>query len=108
MVPPDMDARLTQEIARIPEQCRDGLLDYLRYGVPPGHFLLAILTNDLAAACARADDANQRALYDYIYVLYNDAPSEAWGSVDKVKAWITRGMELRRAVRENGGSDGHA
>lgn len=97
LVPPDMDARLEQDVSRLPEHCRQGLLDYLRYGVPPGHFLTAVLSNDLTEACSRADEPNRRALYDYVYVLYNDAPCEAWGSPDKVRAWIDRGIERARA-----------
>lgn len=98
LIPPDMDEALEQHVARVPEHCREGLLAYLRYGVPPGHFLLAVLSNDLAEACGRADEANQRALYDYIFVLYNYAPGNAWGSLAKVQAWIARGMEVRRAA----------
>lgn len=98
LVPPDMDARLECSVAlRIPEHCQSWLLDYLRYGIQPGGFLLAVLSNDLKDACARADETNQRALYDYIYVLYNDAPSDAWGSPAHVTAWIARGI----AAREN-------
>ena len=96
LVPPDMDKRLDLSVLRVPEHCRRGLLDYLRYGVPPGHFLQAVLSNDLREACSRADEINRRALYDYVFVLYNDAPGAAWGSPDKVKAWINAGMERAR------------
>lgn len=105
LLPPDMDARLKQSVSILPEHCRQGLLDYLRFGVPPGHFLLAVLANDLAEACARADDVNQRALYDYVYVLYNDAPGTSWGSPAKVQEWIERGMQTRRdALAEQEGA----
>lgn len=98
LIPSDMDVRLEQSVRRLPEHCRDGLLLYLRYGVPPGSFLQAVLSNDLGGACARADETNQRALYDYVFVLYNEAPTMAWGSPERVKAWIEAGMELRRSA----------
>jgi hypothetical protein len=100
LIPPDMDAKLEQYIGMIPEHCRQGLLDYLRYGVPPGHFLQAVLSNDLAEACGRADSTNQRALFEYVFVLYNYAPGAAWGSPEKVKAWIQRGLDVRREAAE--------
>lgn len=100
LITPRQEARLIIEVARVPEHCREGLLNYLRYGLPPGHFLMAVLANDLTEACGRADDSNRVALADYISVLYNHAPSESWGSREKVRAWIDQGMELRRAARE--------
>lgn len=100
MLPPDRAAKLELSMSRVPEHCRQGLIDYLRYGLPPGHFLQAVLSNDLREACGRADERNQRALYDYVYVLYNYAPSEAWGSPERVSAWIQKGAEMRRAVAE--------
>lgn len=96
LIPPDRAAKLEQNIHRVPDHCRQGLLDYLRYGIPPGHFLQAVLSNDLREACARADETNQRALYDYVFVLYNYAPSDAWGSPERVTDWIKQGMERAR------------
>jgi hypothetical protein len=96
----DMDAQLEASLDRIPAHCRDGLRDYLRYGLPPGHFLQAVLSNDLREACGRADDENRSALYDYVYVLYNYAPGDAWGSPEKVRAWIEKGIALRREHAE--------
>lgn len=95
MVPPDMDKRLDIAVTRLPQYMREGLLAYLRTGRPPGHFLLAVLSNDLAEACARADEENRRALYDYIFVLVNTAPSAAWGSPERVAAWVEQGRALR-------------
>lgn len=96
LVPPDMDAKLDAEVLRLPLHMREGFLAYVRYGVPPGHFLLAILSNDLAEACARADLDNQRALYDYVHVLHNFAPADCWGGPAAIKDWIANGAALRR------------
>jgi hypothetical protein len=97
MVHPSMEAPLERAVLRLPESCRDGLLNYLRFGLRPGSFLTAVLSNDLRGACAAADDINRLALYDYVYVLYNAAPLGAWGSPELVAEWLQRGAELRQA-----------
>jgi len=91
-----MDARLDVEVLRLPLHMREGFLLYVRHGYAPGHFLVAILSNDLAEACARADAENQRLLFDYVYVLHNYCPSGCWGSRDAVAEWAEKGRELRR------------
>jgi hypothetical protein len=92
---PDLDAALHANLHRIPAHCQQGLVEYLRYGYAPGHFLLAVLSNDLAEACKRADEENRHALFQYVYVLTNYAPSAAWGSPERVNAWIASGIEMR-------------
>ena len=71
----------------IPDRMMGGLQRWIELGVPPGNFLSAVLTNDLAKACGRADDENIENLPAYIVYLYNEAPSQCWGSVEKVQAW---------------------
>jgi len=92
---PNMEAPLARAVLRLPESCREGLLLYLRFGLRPGTFLTAVLSNDLRGACAAADEVNRLALYDYVYVLYNCAPLAAWGSPELVADWIQRGTEMR-------------
>lgn len=101
LVAPDMDADLVAglQASRIPAHMHEGLLAYLRYGRQPGHFLQAVLSNDLAEACARADEDNQSVLFDYVVFLINYAPSEAWGSPARFRTWIERGRELLTAQR---------
>lgn len=96
LLSPALNAQIEGHCAHLPEYCREGLIDYLRYGLPPGSFLQAVLSNDLAEACKRSDDYTRGALYDFVFVLYNYAPFDSWGNADRVKAWIRRGAELRR------------
>lgn len=103
LVPPDMDARLDAEVLRLPLDMRDGFTNYVRYGVPPGHFLLAILSNDLAEACGRADLDNRYRLFDYVFVLHNHVPAECWGDAEAVREWIAKGAELRRELMAEAG-----
>lgn len=98
LLPAEMDATLEDRCARLPGYCRQSLIDYLRYGLPPGSFLQAVLSNDLREACRRADEESRYALFDFVFVLYNHAPLDAWGSATEVKAWIERGAALRRAA----------
>lgn len=96
LISSDTDAPLARAIAeRIPDHMREGLLDYFRYGIPPGAFLRAVLTNDLTKACRCADPINRLCLQDYIVVLVNHAPEDSWGSREAVQAWIERGLALR-------------
>ncbi len=72
----------------VPEGLRGGLLRYIVHGIRPGDFLTAVLSNDLAEACARADDLNRHRLFDICFWLYNHAPSPCWKSPKNVAAWL--------------------
>ena len=71
----------------IPETMIGGLRRYIEHGIPPGHFLTAVLCNDLEEACGRADDDNITRLGDYIKFLNCHAPNQCWGSKEKFEAW---------------------
>ena len=76
---------------RLPEHCRGALERYIRHGIPPGHFLTALLSNDLRETFARADDINASAVRDYLVFLYSDAPSACSGSPSRFAAWVESG-----------------
>ena len=76
---------------RIPEHMVDGLVRYIVRGVPGGHFLTAVLSNDFMEACGRADADNLDALRAWAAVLYNAAPRGCYGSAEAVSAWIKHG-----------------
>ena len=69
----------------------DGLKLYVERGILPGHFLIALLSNDLLEAYRRADDNNTAAMRDWAAFLHNQLPRECWGSPDKVLAWCKTG-----------------
>ena len=75
----------------LPEYMWGGMQRYLFSGIPPGHFLTAVLCNDLRECIGRADDTNVRLLREYVLFLYNDTPSGCWGSEENYRAWIERG-----------------
>ncbi len=87
-----LDERLTQGPSStpmgIPEHLRDGLEDYIKNRVETGGFLRAALENDLREALGRSDEISRFALFDIVSFLYNAAPSNCWGSPEKVAAWL--------------------
>ena len=79
----------------IPEHMGEALDEYVALGRPVGDFLYAVLTNNLYDACARADMHNAPNLMAYVEWLYNHAPSQCYGSRDKVAAWFKKHQEDR-------------
>ena len=75
----------------IPERMMIDLDNYLKYGIEPGDFLLSVLCNrGLIDVMDRADNENLANLPAYGAYLYNKVPSAAWGSEEKVVAWMAR------------------
>ena len=74
---------------RIPEHMIGGVLRYFNDHVEPGDFLCAMLANNFMEACVRADDKNLAALPAWAALLYNEAPTDSYGSPEKVKAWLS-------------------
>jgi hypothetical protein len=75
----------------LPEDAHESLVLYIELGVRPGHFLGAILINDLVGAVGRADETNAPLLAYYVAWLYAAAPSKSWGSPANVSAWREAG-----------------
>lgn len=76
------------EKCEVPEYLHDGVIEYLVSRRPTGHFLKAVLSNDLREAIARADVENRVHLYELVLFLHNYAPAPAWGSPSAVDAWL--------------------
>ena len=75
--------------AAIPSHLLPGLDRYVRDRIPVGHFLTAILRNDLCGAYQRANDEHTRAaIWDIVQYLNGCFPASAWGSRDGVAAWL--------------------
>lgn len=75
----------------IPDYMVGSLRRYIENGIEPGHFLTAILCNDLKKTFTAADSVNARRVRDYVDFLYNYAPSDCWGSPQKYDKWIEQG-----------------
>ena len=73
---------------RLPEHIRDGMRLYIEHRVAPGHFLTAVIENNLKESFARADDTNINRMFDVVAFMYNEAPMACWGSPEKMIKWL--------------------
>lgn len=78
----------------LPEHMLDGVADYLLFGLEPGGFLMALFSNDLKGSFGRADETNVACMRTWVLFIYNEMPSLAQGSRERVQAWIARGGML--------------
>ena len=92
---------------RLPEHLRDGMRRYVEKGVRPGHFLMAVLTNDLMAATARADEHSLAHLRDIVRWCWWELPPACWLSRDNVEKWIKKHAEQEATVAEALNGKGH-
>ncbi len=81
----------------IPAHMRVEITAYVETGRPVGHFLTAVLSNDLSEAVARADDENTAALAGWVRFLYNYVPQGCWGSPGAVEGWMADSARRREA-----------
>ena len=73
-------------IASLDKYARTGGRHYL------GHFLTAIVENDLMKACSNADSDNKRNLPAFAGYLYNQMPIGSHGSPEAVKRFPWAGV----------------
>jgi len=60
--------------------------------VPTGGFLLACLENNLREAFARADSESIAILVNIVSWLHWEMPGDMWGSRERVKAHLAKGI----------------
>ena len=82
----------------IPEHTKYQIDEYVKHQIPPGSFVMAVLSNDLMEAFMRADDINLHYMRDIVKYVYNDIPSCCWGSPEIVKTFI--GLREEKIERE--------
>lgn len=75
----------------LPEHMRDGARRYIEDGIPPGDFMLAVLTNNFKEALLRADRVNLYCLTFWANWLTMECPWLAQGSEAAVRGWIEVG-----------------
>lgn len=73
----------------VPSHIREGLCRYVEGGIRPGDGLRAILEDrPLSEILGRVDSDVETHLGSIYRFLYNAVGSPAWGSPEKVAAWI--------------------
>jgi len=84
----------------LPAHMRPGVKRYIEEGSPLGGFLTAVFSDRLIKSFELADDTNRLHMHDWAKFLWNHCPSDCWGSLKKVEAWIDdgglRGIEARK------------
>lgn len=89
----------------LPDRMWGGVSRYLEHGISPGHFLTAVISNNLKECVARADCENMRLLPEYVKFFYNCVPGGCWGSQHSFDVWIESGGfigQQARAEKESG------
>ena len=84
----DIEPRGLINYSRIPDRLMNGMIAYVDEHRLPGHFLQAVISNDLSEAVGRADDESIMVLKDIVGWFYNIAPGICWGSKEKMKEWV--------------------
>jgi hypothetical protein len=78
------------------------LHNWVDTGWLPAGFLQTVMANDLIGAVERADAENIHKIPAYIAWLYNQAPSDCWGSAKKIRAWHDKKLaELREQEKSD-------
>lgn len=72
----------------IPDDMMQSIKYYVEEGQALGHFLYALMTNDLNGAMARADTYTKLILPTYVMYVHWEIPGNCHGSPEKVKAWM--------------------
>jgi len=68
----------------------DCVIRYVVHRIEPGQFLVALMSNDLKEAFARADEENLEAMHRWVKWFYNAAPGNCWGSPQRVNEWLAQ------------------
>lgn len=91
------------EECAIPRYMWDAITHYIMEGIGPGHFLTAVISNDLFEAVSRADNTNKHLLDRYIMFFYNYAPTGCWGSPSNFEDWLMYHHQRRKRVEQEAG-----
>lgn len=80
-----------EQYQNVPENTLWSIRQYVDHGQPIGHFLLAVLSNDLKESVAYADEDNMAELGNIVKLIMNHVPAACQGSKAKVDEWLASG-----------------
>ena len=83
-----------ERLDSIPINLHNGLIRHVLIGGEVGHFLTALLANDLMETLSRADPTSLANLWQLSVFLYNSTPPQCRGSYGKITAWREDGGAL--------------
>lgn len=82
---------LHDQYDNVPDRTIEGLRKYVEEGIPPGHFMEAVLENNLRKALANADSHNLAAIKEIGLLVWNKCPMACWGTRRDVEHWVEEG-----------------
>lgn len=81
-------ARQHAEYSRIPEHILQGVYGYVEHRQAPGHFLQAVLANDLFESIGRADKDCAATLRELVVFIHMEVRTDCYGDRQKLSAWL--------------------
>ena len=75
----------------IPERVKRAIDLHAREGRPCGHFVTAVLENNLRNAIGHADPDSLAALSEIVQYAHFEIPGNCWGSAEAVRHWRSIG-----------------
>ncbi len=88
-----------QDRQYVPPVTKKTIDDYVEHGYMPGHFVWAVLENDLMKAFGAADSNNTKYMRNICAYVYNDIPSVCHGSPEKVRDWLQMHADRREEMK---------
>lgn len=79
----------------------EGINRYVIQHEPAGHFIMAVLQNDLQEAFGRADENNCTFMFHVVSYCHNEIPGGCWGSPMQVGKWLKIEEPFAGTVPEN-------
>ena len=79
------------EWRHIPKNLRGGIRRYVDFGIPPGGFLTAVISNDLRECFHTGTEKSLAALENIVAWFYLYAPAGCWGSPEAMRRWLSEG-----------------
>tara|TARA_Y100000401_G_scaffold115030_1_gene117998 strand:+ start:616 stop:897 length:282 start_codon:yes stop_codon:yes gene_type:complete len=74
---------------RLPKPFKEEMKKYVEEGIETGSSLKYILQNDLFKTMMYSDPDNQELIKDVVLWIWNQLPSETYGTPDKVDKWLS-------------------
>ena len=85
----------------VPQDFADPMANYVVYGYEPGSCFTAVLANDFGAAILSSHPSNSiEAFKTLVGWMRSHLPPTAYGSYERVRAWIDLDPEQRRNILE--------
>jgi hypothetical protein len=90
-----LEANAPEYTKKIPVTVLAAIQRYVATGTGSGHFVDAIMRNDLFEAVARADEGSLAAFRDIIWYVYNQVDGRCWGPkhVNSIEVTEWRGRQ---------------